>query len=48
MDACNVTDKKIKNRILTKNICILFLLMLVLLFFEVHGFFKSTGNLLLW
>jgi len=29
MDACNVTDKKIKNRILARNICILFMLILV-------------------
>lgn len=29
MDACNVTDKKIKNRILAKNICILLMLILV-------------------
>ena len=35
MDACNVTDKKIQNRILAKNICIL--LMLILIF---AGFLK--------
>ena len=29
MDACNVTNKKIKNRILAKSICILFMLILV-------------------
>ena len=29
MDACNVTDKKIQNRILAKNICILLMLILI-------------------